>query len=99
MKILAINNYDLEWAYKEFGDVPMHQTWGVSYFREKGHQVDTVTFRNRGGQFESLKFNLQLWKMSSQYDVIISFFTPCIHFLAYLKVLGLVKARLYTFVQ
>lgn len=52
MKILAINNYDLEWAYKEFGDVPMHQTWGVSYFREKGHQVDTVTYRNRGGQFE-----------------------------------------------
>ena len=99
MKILAINNYDLEWAYKEFGDVPMHQTWGVSYFREKGHQVDTVTFRNRGGQFESLKFNLQLWKMSSQYDVIISFFTPCIHFLAYLKALGLVKARLYTFVH
>lgn len=27
------------------------------------------------------------------------FFTPCIHFLAYLKALGLIKARLYTFVH
>lgn len=49
MKILAINNYDLEWAYKEPGEVPMHQTWGVSYLREKGHQVDTKIFQGGGG--------------------------------------------------
>ena len=34
MKILAINNYDLEWAYNEPFKVPMHQTWGVDYMRE-----------------------------------------------------------------
>lgn len=49
MKILAINNYDLEWAYKDAGEVPFHQTWGVSYLREKGHQVDTMTYSNVGG--------------------------------------------------
>lgn len=49
MKILAINNYDLEWAYNEPGKVPMHQTWGVDYMRELGHQVDTLTYINRGG--------------------------------------------------
>ena len=39
MKILAINNYDLEWAYNEPGKVPMHQSWGVDYMRELGLNV------------------------------------------------------------
>ena len=42
MRILAINNYDLEWAYKEFEEVPMHQTWGVLYKRKKVMMLKTV---------------------------------------------------------
>lgn len=99
MKILAINNYDLEWAYNEPGKVPMHQTWGVDYMRELGHQVDTMTYINRGGQLKLLKFNLALLKKAFCYDVIISFYSPCIYVLAYLKVLGIIKAKLYTFVH
>ena len=44
MKILAINNYDLEWAFKQSGQVPLHQSWGISFFRSKGDDVDTITF-------------------------------------------------------
>ena len=33
------------------------------------------------------------------YDVIISFYSPCIYVLAYLKILGIIKAKLYTFVH
>ena len=39
MKILAINNYDLELAFKD-KNVPLHQTWGVDYFRRKGNDVE-----------------------------------------------------------
>lgn len=74
MKILAINNYDLEWAYKEPGKVPFHQTWGVDYMRDLGHQVDTMTYINRGGQLKLLKFNLSLLKKAFCYDVIISYY-------------------------
>lgn len=99
MKILAINNYDLEWAYKDSGEVPMHQTWGVDHMRELGHHVDTMIYINRGGQFKVLKFNLALFLKAYKYDVIISFYSPCIYILAYLKRLGLIKAKLYTFVH
>lgn len=99
MKILAINNYDLEWVYKEPGKVPMHQTWGVDYMRKLGHHVDTKTYINVGGQFKVLKFNLSLLKIAWKYDVIISFYSPCLYILAYLKCLGIIKARLYTFVH
>lgn len=98
MKILAINNYDLEWAYKKSGEVPMHQTWGVDYMRELGHQVDTTIFCG-GGKIKFLKFNLALLRKVHKYDVVISFFSPCIYVLAYLKRLGIVKAKLYTFVH
>lgn len=99
MRILAINNYDLEWAYKESGEVPMHQTWGVSYLREKGHVVDTVTYANQGGQFKLLLFNLKLFLRSFKYDIIISFYSPCIYILAYLKMLRMVRAKLFTYVH
>lgn len=45
MKILAINNYDLEGFYKNPSDVPKHQTWGISYMRECGDIVDTLIYR------------------------------------------------------
>ena len=52
-----------------------------------------------GGQFRLLRFNLSLLLKARNYDVIISFYSPCIYVLAYLKILGLFKTRLYTFVH
>ena len=46
MKILALNNYDLEWSINENGHVPHHQAWGIDELRKQGHLVDTKIIKN-----------------------------------------------------
>lgn len=111
MKIYAINNYDLEWCYKDPKNVPRHQSWGIDAFRNAGHLVHTHTitdhtfFKVIFGRFRTpiLNFIFCLFFILSgkgrKYDVVISFFSPTLTFFPFFKKIGLIKASLVTIVH
>lgn len=83
MRILAINNYDLDWALREKGKVPKHQFWGIDYMREAGNVVDTYNWRipryfhwslrKYAAKTYSLVWFVYLFLWGKKYDVIIPF--------------------------
>lgn len=104
MKILLINNYELE-AYiraSKEDRTPCNHNWGADYLIEKGEDVDILLFRSRfsnriGIILNRIWFNLKLLFKASRYDVVVSFFTPVVDFLAFFRKLGFCrKLRLYT---
>lgn len=111
MKILAINNYDLEWVFKEKGKVPAQHSWGVDYLRRKGLQVDTHIwkipsiyyrlFKNKSYRAYKLTFFLYLLVRWYKYESIITFFSDelCLSVLIRMKKMGVIKAKLYTIVH
>ena len=102
MKILAINNYSLEacLSASRRKEGPAHHNWGVDFLL-KDNEVDFLNFHNSRGIFylNILMFCIRHFGRFRKYDVIISFFNPCIGFLAYLKRLGFLKCRLFTVVH
>lgn len=104
MKILLINNYELE-AYiraSKEDKTPCNHNWGGDYLIKSGEEVKILMFKqpfsNRLGiLFYRIWFNLKLLYSAKKYDVIISFFTPIIDFFGLLRKLGFYrKIRLYT---
>lgn len=96
MKILCINNYDLEWAYKDEGNVPIHQTWGVSYLRKKGFDVKCIEILPANSLISKIASHIkQLFitikvLLFSRYDLIIAFYSPCL----IIKLLCVIKKRI-----
>lgn len=108
MRILAINNYSLEDAYKLSIDKiqPSHHCWGIDYFRQSGYHVDTMQFQFRSSTslikiIELVWFNLKILFNIYKYDTIISFAYPLIHDIAFLKYIHFLPRRikLYTFIH
>ena len=111
MKILALNNYDLEWSINENGRVPHHQAWGIDELRKQGHLVDTKVikrvpgfdflFRRYSTPIQNLLFSfyIVLSLAGLKYDVIISFYSPTLTFLPFFKKMGFIKSKLITIVH
>ena len=103
MKILSLNNYDLEWSINETGHVPRHQAWGIDELRKQGHLVDTkiiknipffkFLFRRYSVPVQNLLFALYIvFSLAGlKYDIIISFYSPTLTFLPFFKKMGFVK--------
>ncbi|MBV3843214.1 glycosyltransferase [Bacteroides eggerthii] len=104
MKILAINNYSLETCLSASRrkEAPAHHNWGVDFLLIE-NEVDFLNFDySRGGiiyYWRALTFCIRYFRRFRKYDVVISFFNPCIGFLAYLKQFGFLKCRLFTLVH
>ena len=111
MRILAINNYDLDWPLRECGKVPKHQFWGVDYMRECGDDVDTYNwtipryyhwlFRKYATKVYSFVWLLYLLLHGKRYDTIVTFFSydPCLRPIVSLKRRGGIHARIITVVH
>lgn len=111
MRILAINNYDLDWPLREWGKVPKHQFWGVDYIRQCGDVVDTYNwtiprvffwfFRKYATKVYSFVWYMYLFLYGKKYDTIVSFFSydPCLKTLVSLKQKGVISARIITVVH
>ena len=104
MKILLINNYELE-AYiraSKEDKTPCNHNWGGDYLIDKGEDVDILMighpYSNRFGiLLYRFWFNLKLLFSIKKYDAVVSFFTPVIDFLGYFRKIGLYPhCRLYT---
>lgn len=111
MKILALNNYDLEWSINENGRVPHHQAWGIDELRKQGHLVDTKVikrvpvfdflFRRYSTPILNLLFAIYIvFSLAGlKYDIIISFYSPTLTFLPFFKKLGFIKSKFITIVH
>lgn len=101
MKILCVNDYQLEKATEPF-IIPLQHCWGVDYIREQGDIVDTIIYNGYSpNRFFSLMkrlwFNIKLLIKSLDYDIIISFNSPLVDFLSIFKSLRLTNIKLFTF--
>lgn len=103
MKILAVNNYQIEDDIGKYSR-PAQHFWGVDYLREKGLIVDTICYNgyspNRFLSFANrVLFNIKILCDSRKYDAVISFHSPILDFLGIFKSMGLMRANLYTFIH
>jgi glycosyltransferase involved in cell wall biosynthesis len=106
MKILAINDYQLD-LDRLNGDLnlrPSQHCWGMDYFIEKGHQVDTRIFLCKYSNrllilLDRFIFNIKILILSWNYDAVIAFNSPFIDFMGLFKMLHLTKAKVYTFIH
>lgn len=103
MKILAVNNYQIEDGIGKYSR-PAQHFWGVDYLREKGLIVDTICYNgyspNRFLSFANrVLFNIKILCDSRKYDAVISFHSPILDFLGIFKSMGLMRANLYTFIH
>lgn len=106
MKILAINNYDLELAFKD-KNVPLHQTWGVDYFRRKGNDVECKDILPTHGVISKITSHIKQLivvikvLLFSKYDVVIAFYSPCfiIKSLCAIKKIFSIRTRLFMMVH
>lgn len=111
MKIYAINNYDLEWFFKDHLNIPRHQSWGIEYLRKQGYFIQTKIlkpskilnffFRKYAVPLQNFLFTLSfiVSLKGFRYDIVISFYSPTLTFFPLFKRLGLIKSKFVTVVH
>ena len=110
MRVLAINNYDLEWPQKDFPNVPRHQYWGIDMMREQGCIVDTRVMQTPSwmrkilGKYGAVLHNFLfaikvVLCYGRKYDAFVAFFSPSLTFFPFFRKIKLIKGKLVAFVH